>query len=183
MENVGNSGVVNKKPWIIGFSVVGVVIVGLVIAIVVVSVVRNTNSREASEDVLEANDAISVYFDDNGEIAKTIVDEKLDGDAILKLIKEKIDTAEDETVKAMLEEDYYTTMFSVYGADATKKDEILNGLIRVDELLHTFDSAEAVATMALAYSDFDLYQKYVTILKELDPNYQSAYEAVEGLSR
>jgi hypothetical protein len=84
-------------------------------------------------------------------------------------------------VKAMLEQDYYMTMFSVYGPDENRKDEILNGLIRADEILHNYKSADSVASVALAYYELDLYNKYVDIIKKIDPNYKSFYDVLEGM--
>lgn len=178
MENVGN-----KKAWIALFSVLGVAIVGLVIAIVVVLANRNNDSSEViSEADQEYNSAVLTYLDDNEEIATAVVEQKLDGEAMLKLLKEKIDSAENEKTKAMLEQDYYMTMFAVYGADESKKEEILNGLIKVEEILQTADSSENVASIALAYYEIDLYQKYVDISINRDPDYKSIYDMLEGIS-
>lgn len=179
MESVGEKPI-DKKKWVILFLVLGILIVGLIIAIVVVLVVRNNGSSEIIDETNQGQDeAVSAYLDDNGEIATAIVEQKLDGEGMLKLLKEKIDSAENEKTKAMLEQDYYMTMFAVYGADDGKKDEMLNGLIKVDEILQTANSSESVASVALAYHDFDLYQKYVDISKNRDPDYKSIYDIVE----
>lgn len=169
-----------KTKWIILFSVLGAAIVGLVIAIIVVLVVRGNNAPEVTEEITEYDEALGEYFDDNDDVATAIVDQQLDGEGILKLIKEKIDVAENEMAKAMLEEDYYMTMFAVYGADESKKDEIINGLIEVEKILGDSKSAESVAAAALGYRDFDIYKKYVEIVKERNPDYQSIYDMLGG---
>ena len=178
MENVGN-----KKAWIAVFSVFGVVIVGLVIAIIAVAINRNNSSEVAENIDSEYDEALTIYFNDNGEISDTAISQKLDIQETLKLLKEKIDVAENEMTKAMLEKDYYLIEFSLNDNDDAKKNEILNGLIRVDEILKTADSSEAVANVAFAYHDFDMYDKYVAITKERNPDFQSVYDAIKEMSK
>ena len=179
VESVGEKPI-NKKKWVILFSVLGALIVGLIIAIVVVLIIRNNKPQDVTQSISqEYNEALTVYFDDNENIADAIVEQNLDSEGMLKLIKEKIDVAENEMVKAMLEEDYYMTLFSIYGADESKKDEILNGLIKVEEVLKTAEASEAVANIAFAYYDFDMYQKYVDITKERNPAFKSIYDVIE----
>lgn len=188
VENVGKKPkksvkkLTTKSKWIILFSVFGVAIVGLVIAIVVVLVNRN-NDDDSQEIVDNSNqtydEALQIYLDDNEEISGLIVENNLEGEAMLKLLKEKIDTTENEIVKAMLEKDYYMTMIAVYGVDKSKKDEILDGLVRVDEVLQTSDSAESVVNAAIGYNDYELWERYVAIAKERDPDYQSIFDIIE----
>ncbi|MDO5480160.1 MAG: hypothetical protein Q4F58_00595 [Candidatus Saccharibacteria bacterium] len=181
VESVGEKPI-NKKKWIILFSVLGVLIVGLIIAIVVVVINRNNSPETTEYTDQEYNDVLVLYFDDNEEIATTVVNQELNGEDMLKLLKEKIDDEKNEKTRAMLEEDYYTIMFSIYGKDESKRDEIINGLMRVEEILQTAESAEAVADAALGYNELDLYNKYVAFAKERNPDYKSVYEMVEGLS-
>lgn len=188
VENVGKKPkksvkkLTTKSKWIILFSVFGVAIVGLVIAIVVVLVNRN-NDDDSQEIVDNSNqtydEALQIYLDDNEEISGLIVENNLEGEAMLKLLKEKIDTTENEIVKAMLEKDYYMTMIAVYGVDKSKKDEILDGLVRVDEVLQTSDSAESVVNAAIGYNDYKLWERYIAIAKERDPDYQSIFDIIE----
>ena len=187
-KSAGRLNGVGEKPktmWAILFSVLGVLIVVLIIAIAAVLISRNNNnSQEVAEDSdPEYNEAVSTYFNDNEEIAAEIANQGLDGNALMDLIKKKIDTTENEITKAMLEQDYYMTMFSTYGADEGKKDEILNGLIKVDEVLKTVESAENVANIALAYYDFDTYDKYVEIIREKNPDYKSIYDMIEEMEQ
>lgn len=186
VENVGKKPksakkLTTKNKWIILFSVFGVVIVGLVIAIVVVLVNRN-NPQEVAENDESYNEAFSLYADDNEEIANLIVEQDLSDEEMLKLLKEKVDAAENEKTKAMLEVDYYLTMFAVQGRDEGKKEEIMNGLIGAYDVLHTFDAAQAVANSAFAYDDLDLYNEYVKIMKEINPSYKSFFDALEEMS-
>lgn len=181
VESVGEKPI-NKKKWIILFSVFGVLIVGLIIAIVVVLIIRNNNTQEVPEVNDEYNGALMLYLDDNEDIATTVAAQELDGEGMLKLLKEKIDSEENEMTRAMLEQDYYMTLFAVDVSDTSKKDEILNGLIRVEEILKTASASEAVANIALAYGDFDLYYKYADITKERDPDYKTIYEMAEEFS-
>lgn len=173
VENVGN-----KKAWIALFSVLGVVIAGLIIAIIVVVATRSKPEEIAQED----SGALAIYLNGNEEITKIILGEKLESEATLGLISEKIEMADNDITKAMLKRDYYLTMLSIYGADESKKDEILNGLIWVEDILQTSDSAENLVNAALAYQDFDLYRKYITVAKERDPSYQSIYDITKGAS-
>lgn len=185
VENVGKKPnrsakkMTTKTKWIILFSVLGAVIVGLVIAIIVV-VVNRDNALEVTEEVSEYDEALAIYLDDNAEVATAVVNQDLDGEGMLKMLKEKVNAADNEITKAMLEEDYYMTMFAVYGADESKKDEIINGLIEVEKILGDSRSAESVAAAALGYRDFDVYKKYVEIIKERNPEYESIYDILGG---
>lgn len=185
MENVGKKPgksvgkLTVKSKWIILFSVFGVAIVGLVIAIVVVLANRN-NSQEVTNSVSQQYDeALSIYFDDNEAIAGEIVAQDLQGEALLNAIKAKIEAAENEMARAMLESDYYYMMIAVYGEEANK-DEIVNGLIKVDDILKTGKSAESVANAGIFYHDYDLYEKYIKIAKERDPEIKSIDDTLEG---
>lgn len=183
MEKVGKKPLdepVNKKRWVILFSAFGVVIVGLVISIVVVVATRG-GGESADENISEYDKAFMVYSVDNSEVAKTIANQNPDSEQILELIKERIDAASDEMAKAMLEEDYYSMIVSLYGdnIDTVKKEEVLNGLIRADTVLKTASSAVTVANIAFLYNDRGLWEKYRAIAKQRDPQIEDIQDAIE----
>ncbi|MBR3269648.1 hypothetical protein IKG07_00085 [Candidatus Saccharibacteria bacterium] len=176
VEKVGE----DRKKWVVLLSVLGVIIVGLVVAIVVILVTRNNEPQIAPSVNDEYDETLFAYYVDNEEIADRIVKENLEGEDLLKVIKEKIDAAENRGARAMLEQDYYLTMFATYGPDdETKKEEIMNGLIRANDVLLTARSAEMVATTALSYHDYATYEQYIGIAKDRDPSIKSIDEMLD----
>lgn len=170
-----------KTKLAILFSVLGVLIVGIVIAIVIIVVNRNNrtsngdtdaniNVEESTEEISD-EEVVESYEDISREITLKIVEaqevadnggEGIDLDLLLNLLKEKIESVKNEKIKAMLAADYYMSRLSQNpGEDA--KDEIMNGLYGVDDILKTSDSAFKVMNAAVYFADQELANKYYAI--------------------
>ena len=186
MENVGRdtgaSSVAdkkNKKKIIIFVSVFAVVVVGLVIAIVAVLVNRGNKNVSVSDEIdgtveETSDEAMNTFEDIAREITLKVVeaDEAAGEDStgmsieeLLGLYQEKINSVDDVKVKAMLQAEYYMVKLSQNPGEEAK-DEILNGLIEVDKILKTSDSALRVSNAASFYGDQDLADRYYVIASE-----------------
>lgn len=162
MENVGKNPLakpINKKAWIIGFSVTGVVIVGLVIAIVVMLVTRGNKAFEEPivydtwEDEVRAK-----YVDDTDQISEEADDEEYSLEKLMDLYAKKIEEEEDEKARLLLEKDYYYLLSIVGSRDL--KDQIMSKLIEIDNKLQMPDTAFAIVNRAKYYGDEELEREY-----------------------
>ena len=183
-----------KTKWIILFSGFGVLIIGLVIAIVVVAVTRGSADSPQTTPVIEPGGMNDEELDIKyNEISADIIGKMLNegeqqysGEDILELYKQKIEEISDKRLKAMIEADYYTMMLSVY-PDEDKKGEIMDGLIKTDDVLRTARSALMVANGASWYNDSELEEKYTNIAydrmgltEEVRKNMQAEDEETAG---
>lgn len=172
VESEANNSDASKRILFLVFLALGALIVVLIITIAVVIVKnhdRNVEVVEQNINELENVEATSIYTNDVGDIAKTIVEQESDDVDVLKLYEEKISSTDDLVAKALLENDYYAIMASTYGVDnSSKKEEVLNGLKRTDDILQTYDSAMSMANVAFYYDDYELCKTYINIAKERD---------------
>ena len=177
----------NKKNWVILFSVFGVAIVGLVIAIVVILIARNNKPEEEIDphqnemeiEIKEKSEAEEEYEKTmnfiNIELGDTNAE---DIDEISRVYGYYIDHMSNQEARAMMEVDYYQ-MLMIYDTNKEKKQEILSSLIRIDGEVQTLNSAATVINAAGYYDDNAIYNKYNQILLEraemegLDPSVEA----------
>lgn len=159
MENAGNSGAVNKKFWIILFSVLGVLIVGLVIAIVVVLVMRGGNPTEPVHSDLSNEEALRKEFDVTNEIREEVEDWVYNPDELLASYLQKIRNEKDEKTRLLLSKDYYYYL-SIFGNGDDLEQQVLDGLIDIDNKLQMIDTALMIVNRAEYYGNEELKNKY-----------------------
>lgn len=184
-EKVGKSGGVGEKApasskktrkkmatktkWIILFSGFGVLIVGLVIAIVVILATRgsaDTNQVSNATGGISDEEADAIYDEGINELMNSFtLDENTSFESIVAAIKEKMDTATDDKVRARYAIDYYSYL-PILNQDVESMDEIIEALVEADSIVQTTHSASAVMTMANFYGNQDLYDRYANILHE-----------------
>lgn len=170
-----------KTKLTILFSILGILIVGVIIAIIIVVVNRNNSKTSNSNDgtgtsveestgEVSDKEVVESYEEIGEEITMKIIEAQETGDGsegarvelLLSLLEEKIESVKNEKIKAMLAMDYYMARLAQNpGEDA--KDEIMNGLFNVDDILKTSDSAFAVMNAAIYFGDQDLKDKYYAI--------------------
>ena len=181
VENVGKKPnrsakkMTTKTKWIILFSVLGTVIVGLVIAIIVVAVAKNTKPEPIHSDLSEG-EVYDEYFKTTDEINAGIENENYDANQVLETYREKIKATKDETVRLMLEKDYYY-LLSISSNDDVK-EEVLDALVIIDDRLQTVVTALAVVNRAEYYGETELADKYNNIANE---RMGFSEEEIEGL--
>ena len=166
----------SKKKWGIIAAVIAVLVIAAVTVVVVVlnnNTNNNTTPEEPAGEITNGNineEAMKVYKAASSEITKKILEDSkagtdVSGKGVINLYLEKISETKNAIAKAMLLLDYYQTLM-VYQPTLDIKDSIMNGLIDVDKILETGNSAMAVADAASYYGDTETAERYNQIANE-----------------
>lgn len=166
------SGAKSNKVWIIILSIFGVLIVGLIIAIVVVKnlpkgEMDNGNNDEPVTAEESAYNEYEKYHERAWEGIEYPTPENIQ--TVMERCLELAAETDDETVKAMLKTEYYQMMM-VYDTTNEHKEEVLDGLIEVDNFLSSVSSACDVANAAYYYGDMETGDKYSAIASDRGGN-------------
>lgn len=164
---------VDKKKWVILFSILGVMILGLIIAIVVILIVRNNNpvaSDEPNEPVeyvpKEQTEGEQIHEQVMASISSKLDDVYADDtEEIFAIYDEYMELVQNAEAKALLTLDYYQ-LIMLYDTNKEKKQEVLTTLIRTDSFLKGLDSAASVINAASYYEDDALVEEYNNIMIE-----------------
>lgn len=155
-----------SKVWFFVLCGLFVVIVGLVIAIVVVKNLPREREEVDGNDVVEVSEVFEKYESAMNEISTDIENNsEMSNEEILELYKTKIDNIDNEEASAMIALDYYLILMSL---DNNKQDSvsIIDGLTKVDEILHSYSSANALSNAYLFYDNAEMSMKYESLMQE-----------------
>lgn len=164
MESGGavETGAPKNKIWLGVLGAFLVAIVGLVIAIVVVKNLPRGEKESMTSEELAYKEYIDFQAGILSEFNYISSDNK---DEVLKKYIDAANNTNNETLKVLLKTGYYQTIMT-YDYDRSHKDEVLNGLIAIDESVMTVDSAVTVANAAQYYYDNELVERYNVIIND-----------------
>lgn len=174
----------NKTRLILIIIVVLMLLAGGIVAVVMMNGGKGNNTPPAvPTDDLNVDDENGEKEDPTGILKATAdydkiiegINEKIlnegieDSEAIIALYKEKLDAAEDEKVKAMLTLDY-CQLIKNDEADENTKKEVLDTLVKADNILQTYVSAATVSKIATYYGDTAMADRYSKLSIERENN-------------